>query len=684
MQKKKLRKVRYKVLMFFCLCILGTFCVRQKVQAGLWENPYITFSPDGHAFTTNAGELNTRWYEKGKTVFTGEKGTLRAPEKGEHLYSTIVTGNVSVSKWVVEHMEGRCVHNGPISVPIFHGVEFSKTICHRHYYSGWCGYCADCGRKAVINYVYMSDATAASIKEVDLSLAYYYLCPWCTHLEQGCELMHHVCKSISANQYSVRYHANFGNGSMPKSVHMYNNAAEYEGKKIVPQKTLSLNRYTRAGYEFAGWNTKKDGSGRYFSDGEEIFNLCTGEQESITLYAQWTKKTDDKLWPVATEKVHIDMDENVHDKGGVYYVKADGSSPFTVSFDSRVLGNARRDYQINQVRFFVQKFGNESEKGFLQLQMPMETEIAPGTYTYTGENLRKQYDDNFCLTDTSFATVKRGNYCRDVSVSQSFCISEEMDGVQLRLTPGAAVVWGNVNVVSERTQDIEHGIDLIADGKGPIITGLELPKDFSHEKDGVWRYTLEVQAWDTGSGLEALWIEIKNADNGSEKRIEDEDGDGRISFELTSQKELFWGEFVLIAGAKDSVGNESSATYNVDGISVNAYIEKILDSQSHSFKKGESGRLHIRTTGYVDHVEVSFPKEWSRYVTSPNRVYAYKVPVFMQTEELEFMVPLGLPDGEYTIVVKAYKGEKMIEADPRLLTFTVAGSVLDEIRTRLR
>ena len=122
----------------------------------------------------------------------------------------------------------------------------------------------------------------------------------------------------------------------------------------------------------------------------------------------------------------------------------------------------------------------------------------------------------------------------------------------------------------------------------------------------------------------------------------------------------------------------------MDGITVSAYIEKILDPRSHNFKKGESGKLYIQATGYIQRIKVIFPEEWSNYGFDSEREYIYDVPAFMQMEELEFMVPLRVPDGEYTIVVQAYKGEKMVEADPGLLTITVSGSVLDEIRTRLR
>nr|MCR5067964.1 InlB B-repeat-containing protein [Erysipelotrichaceae bacterium] len=48
-------------------------------------------------------------------------------------------------------------------------------------------------------------------------------------------------------------------------------------------ENLQINTFTKTGCDFAGWNTKADGSGVSYADGEEvIFNQAT------TLYAQWT------------------------------------------------------------------------------------------------------------------------------------------------------------------------------------------------------------------------------------------------------------------------------------------------------------------------------------------------------------------------------------------------------------
>jgi len=43
----------------------------------------------------------------------------------------------------------------------------------------------------------------------------------------------------------------------------------------------------RDGYEFAGWNTTAEGTGTFYSCGEDVAKLCGKKGESILLYAQW-------------------------------------------------------------------------------------------------------------------------------------------------------------------------------------------------------------------------------------------------------------------------------------------------------------------------------------------------------------------------------------------------------------
>ena len=76
--------------------------------------------------------------------------------------------------------------------------------------------------------------------------------------------------------YGVEFNANGGRGWMIQQVFTY----DREGY-------LAYNTFTRTGYEFAEWNTKADGSGTSYANGQAVFNLSATNNETITLYAQW-------------------------------------------------------------------------------------------------------------------------------------------------------------------------------------------------------------------------------------------------------------------------------------------------------------------------------------------------------------------------------------------------------------
>ena len=283
-----LKRIRRIVPILFWI---GIWTMNISVEASYGKIPNVSFSPDGNAFTTNAGERNTQWYEAGYTVHTGVRSTLREPKEGEHVYSYIRSGKVPVGKCVVYHKYAACVHNVYPQGNLYYGMTFGRQRCSKAYYSGWFAYCADCAEQLLPCYMYMSADTAKHLTYIDMSKAYYYKCPHCDNLEQGSAPVVHICQGISANQYSVRYHANLGSGFMEPSRHMVNNATSYEGEALNPQKRLNPNAFKRDGYEFAGWNTKRDGSGLHFADEAEIYNLTMEENKTIILYAQWQKES---------------------------------------------------------------------------------------------------------------------------------------------------------------------------------------------------------------------------------------------------------------------------------------------------------------------------------------------------------------------------------------------------------
>ncbi len=88
--------------------------------------------------------------------------------------------------------------------------------------------------------------------------------------------------SLTDTWYYYKHVTFDGNGStagdMPKQI-IENSAA------------LTSNIFLRTGYKFIGWNTKADGSGDTYTDGQTITATATDKGE-ITLYAQWEEIDD--------------------------------------------------------------------------------------------------------------------------------------------------------------------------------------------------------------------------------------------------------------------------------------------------------------------------------------------------------------------------------------------------------
>lgn len=308
-----IRKKRYLAAKMGLLALaIAMLLPGQKVDAAakktIYNSPYVTFSPDGKAWTTCAGDRDYTWYDADTRVSTGITSSLRALNTGEHYYKVSRYGEIPIGYWQVSHRPAQCIHNAyPEVNDLYHGIQYGRHRCFRNYNSGWMAYCADCGEVIAYAHMYMSRDAAKSIQYMDLGskqnpMEYYFLCPFCNNLEQGAPLGEHKCKEISWNQYRVAYEPNTGlyGGYMDYSYHMYNNTTAYEGKTVTPVTHLTANSYTRTGYVFTGWNTKPDGSGRTFADKAEIYNLSaadwndrstwTAEDDgTITLYAQWRR-----------------------------------------------------------------------------------------------------------------------------------------------------------------------------------------------------------------------------------------------------------------------------------------------------------------------------------------------------------------------------------------------------------
>ena len=220
-----------------------------------------------------------------------------------------------ISKWRCCYVPCSCIHPGLYNPATgnydelgvtWHGMTTTDVPCLRRHHNGWIGFCADCGEMLDI-LIYTSDAAINTIKTIPVDYDLFYACPYTVqynangcvtggHFEQAIGFGH-KCDAVSANKYSVRYNANYptstipgykGTGYTANTIHSYDNNMYYDGIRGQYATVLRKNGYEFIGYKFTGWNTKPDGTGTAYSDGQTVLNLTSVDGGTIQLYAQWT------------------------------------------------------------------------------------------------------------------------------------------------------------------------------------------------------------------------------------------------------------------------------------------------------------------------------------------------------------------------------------------------------------
>lgn len=368
--------------------------------------PNVTLSPDGsqRAWTTDLWDKSNERLPLEYTVDMQAESALGSPDAGEHYYEKPAVGSVTIGKWVVKHSPGQCIHAPTVTKDTFAGFTYSNDICHSYYNNGWFAYCVDCGELAAHMLIYARESTVKQITSIPASATYVYLCPHCTHLEQGYSYQHY-CRDISNNRYRVTYRPNAPAdstvaGYMAPTMHMYGNSDTYNGKPVLEMgytdKSLRQNSFICEGYVFAGWNTAADGSGQAFSDGQEVLNLTTEDNGTVKLYAQWIKAEGSLL---------LDANGGTYKGQSVYTQKQKYGTSYSVDNGQLVLPTG---YRVE----FVTNGGNSvnpitTTKSFThwEIQPGFSGEFKDNVYKYLGNNgnvdlLKAQYvNDSFKLPD---------------------------------------------------------------------------------------------------------------------------------------------------------------------------------------------------------------------------------------------------------------------------------------------
>lgn len=369
------------------------------------------------------------------------------------------------------------------------------------------------------------------------------------------------------------------------------------------------------------------------------------------------------------------------DRERTWYVRADGQTHFLLSYESWLRGSAREDYQIN-----YQILDARTESGMSQrysVELPLTVPVTSGGVLDNREFIKKSLGDPI-LGEGAYVEVSRDDGATAVSFSGAFVLSEKMNGQEIVVTPVAGADHKDGTMYSDWAQDCLHSLTLIADGEGPVVSGLDLLEDRRVIDRTAEEVELKISAEDNLSGVEEFYVKVTNTDNYSEQIFAAENG--FVTLDITEDDPLFAGDFTLTVYARDGVGNVTQESRRVTEFALETGIERILEPHAPAFKGGESGILTVITYGYADRVEIVFPEEMTALKPDLNQVIDYRWQrLYRQESKVQFMVPLYTPAGlSYKVTVRAYKEGRKLEEHPALSTMEIEGNVLDEMRTRLR
>ena len=183
-------------------------------------------------------------------------------------FDTLITSDVKLyAKWLEES----------ISIEAFYTVKHYQQPAN--------------GSKSLANYMLMEEDTqklsgeAGSTTEAQ---AKFYAGFTVTDFEQGTISSNGntvVNIYYDRNEHKITYDDNFDDEELllPKQM-----TTRFGAKESLNYTTIGK----RAGYDFSGWNTAKDGSGTSYSK-QKPEKITVGDAD-IVLYAQWTERTDTK------------------------------------------------------------------------------------------------------------------------------------------------------------------------------------------------------------------------------------------------------------------------------------------------------------------------------------------------------------------------------------------------------
>ena len=191
--------------------------------------------------------------------------------------------------------------------------------------------------------------------------------------------------------YQVIFRPNGGNGTN-----------QVQTIEVDTPTNLRTNTFTRDGNRFTGWNTKANGSGTSYIDGQTVTNLTTRDG-TFNLYAQW-----------GPSQFYVDVNEVVD---GVIYLSGKDGFTFSVYVDGNLVVSAQKDfYRAVPANSSVRVLA-DSKAGY-ELTNGDVTQVANGTLEFNPTWTAGHYEIIFLANDgTSSRNVQQATVGASVALA---------------------------------------------------------------------------------------------------------------------------------------------------------------------------------------------------------------------------------------------------------------------------
>lgn len=383
--------------------------------------------------------------------------------------------------------------------------------------------------------------------------------------------------------------------------------------------------------------------------------------------------------PLKTQQLILADTEYVYGIGNeTYYVRADGATEHMLKISGYVDGKATNGYQVDWLRMI--SFGSNAQEWY-QTRVP-RTDIGTGDASFTNMQLATDasVEEMILLIPTS-AKAERTNHAANVSLEQRFILDTAVDGKLITVYPRALAELKNGIYCSDEAEDQQNAVILIPDAVAPAIRGLDALENAGNIDMTEESKDFSISVTDSGSGVQNLTVTIINQDNQMTRTYTSDTGE--LTITMAKDDYLFLGDFVVTAEASDHVGNVNLYESDNLAFTLKAELQRSRFPHNGDFKAGDGAILTVITGGYADKVIIRFPDELLALNPGLNQEYVYDFPEAIKTESYEFNIPLGTPNGNYTIEVEAWKNGRKLTEELQLPVRTI-GSIIEEFRTRIR